>query len=102
MQNYQGAFNQFSKRYVKTNQTDVIDHVNRSDFLNQLEEKMKYLFGSYEKLKKFVYDIFEQMGITDDEDHSIKLRNTYRYDYILNTADKSQDKILQELEQFIH
>jgi len=97
-----GAFTQFSKRFNKTNQSDdTIDNVNRADFLNELEEKMKYLFESYEKLKKFVYDIFEQMEITDDETHGIKLRDTYRSDYILNTTNKTREEISLELEQFI-
>jgi len=97
-----GAFTQFSKRYIVTDQINhIIDYTNRAYFLNQLEKKMKYLFESYDKLKKFVYDNFEQMGITDDETHGIKLRDTYRYDYILNTTDKTQEEISQELEQFV-
>lgn len=37
------------------------------------------------------------MDINDDLEHYIKLRDTYQYDYIVNTSNKSPNKIYREL-----
>jgi hypothetical protein len=96
-----GAFKQFSERYVVADKINAIDVINRRIFGEQLEKKLKYLFESYEKLKKFVDDVFEKMGIRDDNDHFIKLRDNYRCNYLLKTDVLRPDEIVGELKQFI-
>uniref|UniRef100_A0A6C0C969 Uncharacterized protein n=1 Tax=viral metagenome TaxID=1070528 RepID=A0A6C0C969_9ZZZZ len=63
---------------------------------------MKYLFESKERLTKFVEDVFGKMGIYDDDDHFIKLRENYRCDYLLKVGVRSLDDVTKELEQFIY
>ena len=93
-----GAFKQFSERYIVTKDEHyAIDSINRKIFLGQLEEKLKYLFVSYDALQKFVYDIFEKMGIRDDDDHLIKLRDEYKCDYLLKVENKTPEEISNEL-----
>ena len=102
------VFNQFTKRYIKTdNEEKSIDMINRKDFIKSLQ-KMKYEFESGEKLIEFANMIFNKMEINDDNDHYIKLRDNrqddflgtthnYQYDYILKTSDKTPEMIYKEL-----
>ena len=39
------------------------------------------------------------MNIEDDKDHGITVRDEFKYNYLLNTNDKSKEDIFQELEE---
>ena len=39
------------------------------------------------------------MEIDDDNDHYIKVRDDIRYDYLLNTTNKSKQQIFKELKE---
>ena len=41
------------------------------------------------------------MNIMDDKDHFIKLRNEYKYDYLLITTNKTKTDIFNELNNII-
>ena len=95
------VFREFTERYTKINK-DGIDTVNRKKFNKILLDNFKYYFKNKEELDKFSIDIFEKMGITDDNDHLIKVRDEIKYDYLLNTVDKSQEEIFNELETILN
>ena len=42
--------------------------------------------------------IFTKMNIDDDDDHYIRLRDEYKYDYLMITTNKSKDDIFKELD----
>lgn len=96
------VFNQFTERYTKTDK-DGIDTVNRKKFKEILLENFKYEFKNKEELDKFSINIFEKMGINDDNDHSIKVRDDIdiKYDFLLNTVGKSQEEIFKEAENIL-
>jgi len=95
------VFNQYSKKYVKTDDiSKSIDTVNRQKFVEILKT-MKYEFKSENDLVDFANKIFKELGIEDDNDHHIKLRDEFAYDYILNTTNKSKEEIFAELKQQI-
>ena len=91
------VFREFTERYTKTNK-DGIDTVNRKKFNRILLDNFKYYFKNKEELDKFSINIFEKMGINDDNDHSIKVKDEIKYDYLLNTVGKSQEEIFKEVE----
>ena len=95
------VFRQFAERYTKTNK-DGIDTVNRKKFNKILLDNFKYDFKNKEELDKFSIDVFEKMGITDDKDHLIKVKDKkIEYDYLLNTVGKSQEEIFKEAENIL-
>jgi hypothetical protein len=96
-------FNQFPKRYVKTNIDDVnkIDLVNKKDFIKLLKNNLKYEFENEEMLISFANNMFNSMNIDDDLDHWIKLRDEYKCDYLLNTNEKSKNDIYKELDELM-
>ena len=93
------AFLQFSNRYIKCNDNNnkKIETVNRNNFKKMLIKYFKYEFNSKIELVNFSITIFENMNITDDNDHYIKLRNEYTCDYLLITTGKSKEQIVDEL-----
>jgi hypothetical protein len=93
------AFLQYSNRYIKCNDNNNkrIETVNRNNFKKMLIKYFKYEFNSKIELVNFSITIFKNMNITDDNDHYIKLRNEYKYDYLLITTGKSKEQIFQEL-----
>ena len=97
------AFKQFSKRYIKcdNNDSQKIEKVNRNKFKKLLLKYFKYEFKNEEELIKFSNDIFSNMNIMDDKDHFIKLRNEYKYDYLLITTNKTKTDIFNELNKII-
>ena len=97
------AFKQFSERYIKCKNNDLqkIEIINRKDFYKILLKYFKYEFKSEEELIKFSNDIFSNMNIMDDNDHFIKLRNEYKYDYLLITTNKTKTDIFNELNKII-
>lgn len=91
------VFEQFAKRYVKTDSSnDGIDKINVNNFIENLKQ-IKFEFDSEENLIEFAKNIFSKMGISDDNDHYIRLHNNYVYDYILNTSNKTPKMIYDEL-----
>ena len=58
---------------------------------------MKYFFDSAEDLISFADEVFSKMGINDDGDHKVELRDEFEHDYILNTKGKNIDEIFTEL-----
>ena len=94
------VFKQFVKRYEKSS-SEGIDTVNRSKFKKLLLDNLKYEFVGEEELIKFCNEIFEKLGITDDNDHYIKVRDDYKYDFLLSTVGKSKADINEELGSFI-
>ena len=97
------AFKQFSERYIKCKNNDLqkIEVINRKDFYKILLKYFKYEFKNEEDLIKFSNDIFSDMNIVDDSDHFIKLRNEYKYDYLLITTNKTKSEIFNELNKII-
>ena len=97
------AFTQFSERYIKCKNNDLqkIEIINRKDFLKILLKYFKYQFKNEEELIKFSNDIFSNMNIMDDNDHFIKLRNEFKYDYLLITTNKTKTDIFNELNKII-
>ena len=97
------AFKQFSERYIKCKNNDLqkIEIINRKDFYKILLKYFKYEFKNEEELMKFSNDIFSNMNIMDDKDHFIKLRNEYKYDYLLITTNKTKTDIFNELNKII-
>ena len=95
----QNVFRQFSEKYIATN-VNGIDVVNRKKFRHQVKEQLKYIFESEKNLDDFVDRTFATMGITDDDDHQIKLREGFKCDYLLNTTGKTPIHIFDELRQF--
>lgn len=92
------AFEQFGKRYIITESSDdKIDTVNRQLFRELLLDYFKYEFINYAELDMFANKVFLYMNINDDNDHYIKLKEEYKYDYILNTSNKSKQEIYDEL-----
>ena len=94
------VFDQFAKRYTKTDK-DGIDTVNRKKFNKILLDNFKYDFKNKEELDKFCVDVFEQMGITDDKDHLIKVKDEVKYDYLLNTVSKTKEEIFKEVDSIL-
>jgi len=94
------VFNQFSERYIKCEDDDnkKIEIINRKKFTNLLLKYFKYEFKTKEDLIKFSNKIFDDMDIKDDKNHYIKLRDEYKYDYLLNTTGKTKNKIFEELD----
>jgi len=97
------AFRQFSQRYTKCENNDLqkIEKINRKDFYKILLKYFKYEFKNEEELIKFSNDIFRNMNIMDDKDHFIKLREEYKYDYLLITTNKTKTDIFAELDKLI-
>ena len=93
------AFNQFSERYIKCENKDTqkIEKINRQNFKKILLKFFKYEFKKEEELITFSNEIFSNMNIIDDKDHFIKLRNEYKYDYLLITTNKTKNEIFNEL-----
>jgi hypothetical protein len=91
------VFNQYSKRYIRTDSNeDSLDSINRKHFIKQLK-KMKWEFESEGELIDFANNIFAKMNINDDNDHYIKLRDTYKYNYTVKTHGKNPETIYEEL-----
>jgi hypothetical protein len=95
------AFEQFAQRYVKCIESDPqkIDTVNLGDFITLLKN-FKYEFASEEELKTFAMKMFSNMDIKEEDkggEHSIKLRDRFRCDYLLNTTKKTPTVIYEEL-----
>lgn len=91
------VFEQYSKRYISINSSiDSLDIISRPKFIELLKQ-IKYEFESETQLIEFANKIFATMNINDDLEHYIKLRDTYQYDYIVNTSNKSPSEIYQEL-----
>jgi len=86
---------------VKNNDLQKIEVINRKDFYKILLKYFKYEFKNEEELIKFSNDIFSNMNIIDDNDHFIKLRNEYKYDYLLITTNKTKNDIFNELNKII-
>ncbi len=96
-------FYQFADRYVKTEISDKnkIDKINKRKFKKILSENLKYEFENKEELNKFCNDVFERMGIKDNKSYYIKLRDEYKYDYILNTSNKTKRTIFNEINNIL-
>lgn len=91
------VFEQYSKRYISIDSSiDSLDIISRPKFIELLKQ-IKYEFESETQLIEFANKIFATMNINDDLEHYIKLRDTYQYDYIVNTSNKSPSEIYQEL-----
>jgi hypothetical protein len=52
-------------------------------------------------LETFGIKTFEKLGIYDDNDHKIKLRKEYEYDYFLNKKDKEIEQIFDEIKEVL-
>lgn len=94
------VFRQFANRYIKCSNNDIkkIEIINRKKFKNLLLKYFKYAFENKNELINFSNDLFKQMNIDDDDDHYIRLRDEYKYDYLMITTNKSKDDIFKELD----
>lgn len=97
------VFSQFSNRYIKCKNNDVkkIETVNRKKFKHLLLKNFKYEFKNEDELIDFSNNVFDEMNISDDKDHFIKLRDEYICDYLLITTNKTKDDIFNELKNLI-
>ena len=94
------AFNQFGNRYIKTESANKsLDIVNRGKFKQILLDNFKYEFENENELNNFANTIFKKMEIDDNNDHFIKLRDEFKYDYLLKTAGKTKEEIFNELQK---
>lgn len=95
------AFSQFADRYIKTdeNNSKKIEKINRNNFKNLLLKYFKYEFSNKKHLINFSNEIFKKMEIDDDNDHFIKVRDNIKYDYLLNTSNKTKQEIFKELQE---
>jgi adenylate kinase family enzyme len=94
------AFSQFADRYIKTDEDNPkkIEKINRNNFKNLLLKYFKYEFSNKKQLINFSNEIFKKMEIDDNDDHYIKVRDNIKYDYLLNTTNKSKPQIFKELQ----
>ena len=93
------VFKQFSERFIKTtNQDEIIDTINRKTLKKILLDNFKMEFTGENDLINFCNKTFKAMNIEDDEDHGIKVRDEFKYNYLLKTNDKSKRDVFQELE----
>jgi hypothetical protein len=93
------VFTQFAERYIQCGEKDVkkIDVINKPEFITLLKANFKFEFASEKDLITFADEVFLKMNIKDDNAHSIKLRDGYRCDYLLNTTGKTPEMIYDEL-----
>jgi adenylate kinase family enzyme len=91
------VFTQYAKRYTKTD-SKSLDTVNRKDFTENLKQ-LKQEFESETELIKFATKIFADLGISDDDNHYIKLKDNYQADYIVKTHGKSPNEIYEEIKE---
>jgi broad-specificity NMP kinase len=98
------VFNQYTERYVKTTEYDenIIDNINKPNFIKHLKHTLKFMFDSEENLILFANDIFTNMEINDDEIHPIKLRDTFRCDLLINTTHKTINEIFEEIKHILN
>ena len=96
------VFRQFSERFVKTtNKDEIIDTVNRKTLKKILLDNFKMEFTGEKDLTDFCNKTFKTMNIEDDKNHGIKVRDEFKYDYLLNTNGKSKQDIFKELEDLL-
>ena len=78
-----------------------------SKFSNSINSRSKdiisvavkyHKFTGKKDLTEFCNKTFMTMNIEDDEDHGIKVRDEFKYNYLLNTNEKSKKEIFQELD----
>jgi len=95
------VFTDFSETYIKTYEDNPkkIEKINRNNFKNLLLKHLKYEFTDKTHLINFANDIFKKMEIDDDNDHYIRVRDNIKYDYLLNTSNKSKTEIFKELQE---
>ena len=93
------VFTQFAERYIKCEKKDdkKIDSINKPEFITLLKAYFKFEFANEADLVTFANEVFAKMNIHDDLEHSIKLRDGYRCDYLLNTTGKTPQMINDEL-----
>ena len=93
------VFTQFAERYIKCEKKDdkKIDSINKPEFITLLKAHFKFEFANEADLVTFANEVFAKMNIHDDLEHSIKLRDGYRCDYLLNTTGKTPQMINDEL-----
>lgn len=96
------VFFNFGSTYISTtnDDPDFIDIINRKTFIEKLKEKLKHEFNSEEDLIMTANEIFGKMGITDDDDHKIKLKGNDKYDYLLKIENENIEDIMNTLSQF--
>ena len=96
------VFRQFSERFVKTtDKNKIIDTINRKTLKKILLDNFKMEFTGEKDLIDFCNKTFKTMNIEDDKNHGIKVRDEFKYDYLLNTNGKSKQDIFQELERLL-
>jgi adenylate kinase family enzyme len=101
MEPEQGILEQFPQKYVKCSNNDdkKIEIVNREKFKKLMVKHMKYYFTNINELTKFSNKIFREMNIHDNKDHYVKLRDEFKYDYLLVTTNKTKQEIFNELDE---
>jgi hypothetical protein len=93
------VFTQFAERYIICSEKDGIDTINKVEFIALLKANFKFEFASEKDLIVFADEVFIKMGIEDEKEYYIKLRDEYRCDYLLNTTGKSPEMIYAELQR---
>lgn len=93
------VFEQFATKYIITDDIDSagFDTINKITFKQILKDNLKYLFESEEILNNFANKIFTDIGINDDHNHKIKIKNELHCDYLINVSGKNFDQIINEL-----
>ena len=62
---------------------------------------LKYEFKNKKELIDFANNIFEKIGINDDLNHNISVRDELEYDYLLNTNNKTKKQIYEEFNKLL-
>jgi hypothetical protein len=62
---------------------------NNQENFNFLDCKNICFLVSEDDLEQYINSSFEMMGIYDDEDHKIKVRDNFEYDYLVKTDEKN-------------
>lgn len=81
-----GYTNMFEKANVDEQYIDLVD---KKSFIEKLKSKVKYLFSSEENLLHMADSVFNRLKIKNDDRYPIKLKDSYRCDYLLNASDKT-------------
>ena len=98
------VFKQYAEKYVKTRPSSrypTIDTINRKKFKKMLVGNLKYEFKNKKELIDFANNIFEKIGINDDLNHNISVRDELEYDYLLNTNNKTKKQIYEEFNKIL-
>lgn len=101
--NAQAVFSQFAELYYKSEQKQfTLGTVNRKEFIEMLKKSFRYEFENEQEIQDFAIDIFVRMGIGDNKDHYIGLRNEFPIDLIFDVSSKTKRQIYKSLRKLLN